>query len=497
MHRKKLIVAALAAVLSLGAASPAFADCCDSFFDCAATVVTEGVSCAMQEFIDAVKGLVTFVNNLLNQATGATQDATHSAQQFVSNTIDDITSQSQSANTVLAQAAASAKQLADEEKQFPVFTAQKVGSSPSASAGSNSSASSTPSRPANANKTSSAQGSSSSSNSHVMHASSAAATNATTSTSSNSHTTTMHAAVATSVEPISAAAPARAYMDVMNRALAEITKAKAAGDHDFATVNQYMTDARNSEGSGLKSASQIADAAVEAPFKNLLSQLTSMLANPTELTAPSSAIEAAANSIMSNVNVSIGQIVDAITNGPIHAFEATQGSYTDLQYQADHAKAIADAMDHLFRDRTTAAAAALEALLPKVAAKPEVSLHAMSNLPNHLAYSTVMSKFTAGREKVKSDYAQRLQGLSARMTQYEAARAKYRTARSSLPAARASFSSKLDGYLTGKTAAERTAQRDSLIAQARSRFANDPKTRDAVIALLTSESNKRIAMIKK
>ena len=246
---------------------------------------------------------------------------------------------------MLAQAAASAKQLADEEKQFPVFTAQKVGSSPSASAGSNSSASSTPSRPANANKTSSAQGSSSSSNSHVMHASSAAAPNATTSTSSNSHTTTMHAAVATSVEPISAAAPARAYMDVMNRALAEITKAKAAGDHDFATVNQYMTDARNSEGSGLKSASQIADAAVEAPFKNLLSQFdVEMLANPTELTAPLSAIEAAAIPIMSNVNVSIGQIVDAITNGPIDAFEATQDDI-HLRYQADHAKAIADAMD--------------------------------------------------------------------------------------------------------------------------------------------------------
>ena len=78
------------------------------------------------------------------------------------------------------------------------------------------------------------------------------------------------------------AAPARAYMSEMNRAAAEISKDKAAGDQDFNTVSQYMATARQTEGAGVQSALQIADKAIAAPFKNLLSQLTSMLSNPTD-----------------------------------------------------------------------------------------------------------------------------------------------------------------------------------------------------------------------
>jgi hypothetical protein len=49
----------------------------------------------------------------------------------------------------------------------------------------------------------------------------------------------------------------------------------------------------------------------------------------------------------------------------------------------------------------------------------------------------------------------------------------------------------------GKTAAQITAQRDSLIAEARTHFAKDPKTRDAVIALLSSEMSRRATMVKR
>jgi hypothetical protein len=58
------------------------------------------------------------------------------------------------------------------------------------------------------------------------------------------------------------------------------------------------------------------------------------------------------------------------------------------------------------------------------------------------------------------------------------------------------FSNKLNSYLTGKTPAEIAAQRDSLIAEARKHFANDPKTRDAVINLLSSETAKRSTMLR-
>jgi len=53
----------------------------------------------------------------------------------------------------------------------------------------------------------------------------------------------------------------------------------------------------------------------------------------------------------------------------------------------------------------------------------------------------------------------------------------------------------LDSYFAGKSSADAVKVRDQLIAQARARFASDPKTRDAVIQLLTGESNKRLQLI--
>lgn len=58
------------------------------------------------------------------------------------------------------------------------------------------------------------------------------------------------------------------------------------------------------------------------------------------------------------------------------------------------------------------------------------------------------------------------------------------------------FSTKLDSYMNGKTPAQIAATRDSLVAEARSKFANDPKTRDAVINLLNSETAKRATMVR-
>ncbi|MGH7622384.1 MAG: hypothetical protein ACRENC_07770 [Gemmatimonadaceae bacterium] len=474
MHRKRLIVVALAAVLSLGAASPAFADCCDSFWDCAATVVTEGVSCAVQEFIDTVKGLIDMLNNLMSIASGAAENAQHAAQQAVSDMIDAMTTQSQSADGELAQAAANAKTLADEEAQFKVYAAQKVGTT-----GGTSAPAGTP-RPGAARAATPASTSTGSSNSHMM-----------------THTSVASPA-AQSVTEVPAQAPARAFMADMNRALTEINKAKSIGDGDVSTVNRYMDIAKNSEGSGLRTAGQIINDAINAPLKGMLSQLTGMLTNPTELTSPSSMVESMANSITKDLSVNIDKVIASIMDGPRQAFDQAQPSYTELLTQAMRAQAIANAMDQLYHSRTPAAHDQLLALLPNAPPASNGSIHAMTvRTSNHIAYSTAMTRFSATREKAKSDFLGRFQELNTKMKQYENVRAKARTARSSLPTAKSNFGSQLDAHLNGRTLAERTAQRDSLIKEARAHFANDPKTRDAVINLLTTESNKRIAMIKR
>jgi len=484
MYRKKLIVAALATILSLGAASPAFADCCDSFWDCAATVVTEGVSCAVQEFIDTVKGLINMVNNLMNIASGAAENAQRAAQQAVTEAIDGMAQQSQSADAELAQAATNAKRLAEEESQIPVYAAQKAGTATNPPAA-------TP-RPGAARQATPAAGGSSS---HTMTRNSVTATSATSTSHANETATTVSSAAAQGA--VSVQAPPRAFMDDMNRGLAEINKAKGIGDGDVTTLNRYMDLARSTEGAGIKSASQIANDAINAPFKGLLSRLTGMLSNPTDLTSPTSIIESMANSIVADLSVNIDKVIGAIVDGPKAALEQAQPTYGDLLTQSARAQAIASAMDQLYHSRTTAAHSALLALLPGAAPSSSgTTMHATTMRSNHIAFGAVMTRFTTSRDKAKSDFLGRFNDFSAKIKQYEGVRAKARAMRGSLPAVRSNFSSQLDARLNGKTQAERTAQRDSLVKEARAHFAKDPKTRDAVIGLLTSESNKRIAMIR-
>jgi len=498
MHKKLLVPAAFAAALTLTAASPVLADCCDSVLDCGAAIVTDGVSCAIEEFIDTVKGLITMVHNLMDDASGATQGAIRSAQQSVDNTIDDMTSESQTDNAQVGQALADAKRLADEEAQFPVYTAKKVGTTDAASTPANSPTPATAQRagaPKNVPPQASAPATGAPNT--MARTTTAPAAGATRMATPNGQLTAKSAAASdVAVKPL--AAPPRTYTNQMNRAYAEIQSDKPGADQDFAAVTRQMSNARSSEGAGMKSAAQIANDAITAPFNNLLGKLTAMLENPTDLTSPSSMVEAAANSIMANLSVTSDQLVDAITTGPEGSFQQAQPNFDDLSAKASRDRRIAAAMDRLYHDRSPAAAAALDSLLPKVQVAASAQREARKSLAgNYVSYSTMIGRYTARRQQAKTAFVQRFSEFRTRLTQYEGLRAKVRDARAAMPATRAGFSSKLTAYLNGKTRAELTAQRDQLIAQARTRFAGNPKIRDGVIALLTSESAKRIEAMKR
>ena len=104
----------LAAVIG-GGASPVLADCCDSWLDCAATVVTYGVSCEVETIIDTIKNLITVIGNVKDLATGTTNSAVAAAKQWVTTTHDAYQAQSQQAAADLTAAAAQAQTLYKEE----------------------------------------------------------------------------------------------------------------------------------------------------------------------------------------------------------------------------------------------------------------------------------------------------------------------------------------------------------------------------------------------
>jgi hypothetical protein len=74
--------------------------------------------------------------------------------------------------------------------------------------------------------------------------------------------------------------------------------------------------------------------------------------------------------------------------------------------------------------------------------------------------------------------------------QLKTLRGKAASARAAVPTYQSNFSRQLNATMEGKTQAQIDARRDQLIAQARTQLATDPKTRDAVIRLLTTETGK-------
>ena len=206
------------------------------------------------------------------------------------------------------------------------------------------------------------------------------------------------------------------------------------------------------------------------------------------------------------MSANVSKMIDDITTGPDQAFAVSQQpSYDDLLADAESAQAISAAMAHLYQQRSTAAATALYALLPKVEyAGPDSKATAPGHLATQtnlasrfgqrLSFATVSARLATAKKSAllaykKPDTSQ----LHSAIAQFKAQRA---TGKSPLPQLtlagyQNNLTQQLNGYLNGKSVAAIANQRDQLIAQARTQYAKDPTTANGIIALLNSEAAKR------
>ena len=509
---RKMLSAMLAMALFVGMPTSARADCCDDILSCAAAVATDGLSCVVIETISVVKHLLDVVGNVKDNVTGATQAAGRDAQQQVADTINTFKSQIQLNKDQLSSADQLAASVYNQEANGRMVALRNPsasglsGTTTVSSATRNTVAPATQSVPASV-----AQPSTSNLGSSRM-SGKAISSNAVRSRPSQPIPTPGPAApsavlanaqklgVAASQQDLASVQQTRplagAYADQFSRGVDEISKLKMAGVNDANRVNANMEVARLASNQQ-KSAQAIeaAQKAITAPLVALTNQLTAMLNNPMKIFDPSAAVNSEIDSVFSTVDTSIQQMVDSITADAKREFDAAQPPYTELQADAARATKIAAAMDALRRDRTPEALNTLNGLLPKSATSTLNDKGAMAMMTsNQMSHIQVMQKFTAGKLQVGGPVKMKLQEVSNGITQLKTLHNRALTIRSSMPTLRSNLSQKMNGYFTGKTPAELASQKEQLIAQAKSRFANDPKTRDAVISLLNSEASKHQSM---
>ena len=111
-------------------------------------------------------------------------------------------------------------------------------------------------------------------------------------------------------------------------------------------------------------------------------------------------------------------------------------------------------------------------------------------------YSQIIAKFKNDKQKIAPQAKQSMQALTPLLNQLKSLHTQAVAAHSSVPTYKNNFLQKLNAMFTNKTQAEINAERDQLISQAQAQYASDPKTRDKIVALLTSEIAKVRAVPK-
>jgi hypothetical protein len=481
------------ALLAGGISSPVLADCCSSFLSCAATVVTEGVSCEVQTIIDTILALKTEVNNFGNDITGITSEQEQGARLYVSNKINTLRSQSQQSDADLAAALSQATTIYTDEKTIIEYkdttanTQNLQATSPTSASG-----------PPHAAIAQIAGEKTPGSAPHsTMAQRSQDITPAPVSGNSMPQKSTISSAAQISPSAELVAPPHGTYTDAFLQGQKQIAVLKAAGDSYLSTVNQDLAQAQSSEGPGVAAADTVVGA-LESPVTAIVSQLTSMLAHPLDAFDPSSMVDDMEKTITTAMSSNIPLMIADITTGPDQNCDAAKFVYDDLLLNAEQAQAIATAMDRLYKLRTPGAAEALYALLPKVeyagvTSKATVRA-ATATFGQRQSYAIVAANSAAAKQKLLVVVTPpSLAKIHTLIVQFKAQRAQGKASlpQSALVAYKSNFSGQLNSLFNSKSSAALAAQRDQLIAQARTQFAKDPTTENGVIALLNSEAAKR------
>ena len=155
-------------------------------------------------------------------------------------------------------------------------------------------------------------------------------------------------------------------------------------------------------------------------------------------------------------------------------------------------------MQTAYTQRPPASEIALSNLLPAPSVVSASNTEAKSVAPgSYSSYSQVLSRFKNNKQTIAPAAKQRMQAIVPALTKFKELRNRALAVRSAAPTYKTNFTQKLNAAFVNKTQAEINSQRDQLIAQARAQYANDPKTRDKLIALFTSETSKIHPVLKR
>jgi hypothetical protein len=495
-----------AAGLSLAITSPAWADCCDSLFSCAATYVTDGLSCEIETIIDTLHSLSTMITNFIHDIDGQTEGTIGAARQSVADTFNLMQSQSQSSDADLATALSEATALYKQETAIIESEAQSAAQRQSNLTTPASGSTAPPRPPVEARA-----GSPSTSGGPPLAMTAQRSQDLGPAGGVSNIPLTQKSAVLVGTQVRGTTyfitTPKGTFADAFSRAIDQIQAMKAAGDADLPKVNGFLQQAQNNATAGVAAANKVSDV-MNAPLTTIEATISNMITHPWSAFDPSSVVDATEATVTADLSTNMAEMVNDITTDADNSFNAAQPSYDDLLAKAEAAKTLEAIMENAYRLRTPAAANALYAALPKrqfqatdstglasasIAGTGMAAHDLGTKFGQRVAYTVIAAKMSTAQQRARLAYkAPNIDQIHVALARFKAERLQGKNLpQPTLAAYKSKLAQQLDSQFKGKSPAAIASARDQLVTQARTHFAKDPDTGNAVVGLLNSEASKR------
>jgi hypothetical protein len=259
------------------------------------------------------------------------------------------------------------------------------------------------------------------------------------------------------------------------------------------SVRQFASQAEQQALAAASSAGHIAESVLLAPLRTLGTVLQDLVSHPERIFDPSRIVDDAITSVNDQVINTMNQVHDAVMSQAKMTLDQARRPIQEALDRAAVSKKVADAMDKLHKNRNKGSLDALNGLIPHVslpssqlvahmAAFTHASGLAAVDLSTHNAKVAVpFNRIAASRLTAKTMGTQ----MGARLKKPWQDFKRLQTAPvKPIPEAKIRVDAELERRFAGKTPQQADAEKRALIAEARARFANDPKTLDKVMIII-------------
>jgi hypothetical protein len=448
---------AVVLVVSL-AAGPVATACCDDFWSCAAAIATGGLSCAVEDLINSIRSMVHNVETLVNSINRNLGEVTGAALAGVKAAGDDLRGLVQGAENDTAEAMRKAAEILNRAEHPPKpVRAPIVGGGTAAQVGSlGSQPQLQPTPKTGATSAPAAAGLSKSGGTMVAPAPVAACEQAT-------------------------------VLDLLRAAEAEARKQRALAQEKASFVRDKARAAEDAVRSKFDFATRMANDLLIRPLTDLKSMLDDLIHHPERIFNPVDMVNDLVTRITNNIARTMDDITDELVRDANAALALAREPAHVAQDTAAAAKHLVGEMEKLEKNRTQTNCDKLRSLLPR----PNITLVAhfqtagvgIDFSKNTQLVSRALLKTDAGKIKGQAFATSTRASLKQ---DWNVLAAKHAALLHPVlpPGAQNSLKQHEDAMFRGMNASQVRGKKPELVAEARRRFANDPKTLEKVLAYL-------------